>query len=63
MEYAYQFSDELQQEWEWTEKYATQPEILKYAEHVVGRFDLGEDIQFETRVSSAVFHDAILCWQ
>ena len=63
MEYSYQFSDELQQEWEWTEKYATQPEILKYAEHVVGRFDLGEDIQFETRVSSAVFDEAKGCWQ
>ena len=40
MQYSYQFSKELQDEWEWTEKYATQPEILKYAKHVAERFDL-----------------------
>ena len=40
MEYSYQFSEELQQEWEWTERYATQPEILEYANHVADRFDL-----------------------
>ncbi|MFZ9192486.1 MAG: NAD(P)-binding protein, partial [Ilumatobacteraceae bacterium] len=40
LEYSYQFSEELQQEWEWSEKYATQPEILRYAEHVADRFDL-----------------------
>src|SRR5690606_37960359 len=38
MQYSYQFSDELQQEWEWTERYAAQPEILKYANHVADRF-------------------------
>ena len=38
MEYSYQFSEELQQEWEWTERYATQPEILRYIEHVAERF-------------------------
>ena len=63
MEYSYQFSDELQQEWEWTEKYATQPEILKYAEHVVQRFGLGDDIQFETQVNSTVFNEARGCWE
>ena len=40
MQYSYEFSDELQQEWDWTERYATQPEILRYAEHVADRFDL-----------------------
>src|SRR2546422_2872336 len=40
MEYSYQFSDELQQEWAWTERYASQPEILAYINHVVDRFDL-----------------------
>ena len=40
MEYSYAFDDDLQQEWEWTEKYATQPEILRYAQHVADRFDL-----------------------
>ena len=44
MEYSYQFSEELQQDWEWTEKYATQPEILGYANHVADRFDLRNDI-------------------
>ena len=40
MDYSYSFSDELQQEWRWTERYASQPEILSYAEHVADRFDL-----------------------
>ena len=52
LEYSYQFSEELQQEWEWSEKYATQPEILRYAEHVADRFDLRRDISFETTVQS-----------
>src|SRR5678809_411198 len=50
LEYSYQFSDELQQEWEWTERYATQPEILDYANHVADRFDLRRDMEFDTRV-------------
>ena len=50
MEYSYQFSEELQQEWDWTERYAPQPEILRYANHVADRFDLRRDIQFDTRV-------------
>ena len=53
VQYSYQFSPELQQEWEWTERYATQPEILRYANHVADRFDLRRDIQFETRVTKA----------
>jgi cyclohexanone monooxygenase len=57
MEYSYQFSDALQQEWEWSERYATQPEILRYANHVADRFDLRRDIQFDTRVLSAHFDD------
>ena len=56
LEYSYQFSEELQQEWEWSEKYATQPEILRYAEHVADRFDLRRDISFDTTVTS-------LTWQ
>ena len=50
MEYSYQFSGELQQEWEWTERYASQPEILRYLDHVADRFDLRRDIQLNTRV-------------
>ena len=52
LEYSYQFSDELQQEWQWSEKYATQPEILRYAEHVADRFDLRRDMSFDTTVTS-----------
>ncbi|MEX2327185.1 MAG: NAD(P)/FAD-dependent oxidoreductase, partial [Pseudomonadales bacterium] len=58
MEYSYSFSDELQQEWDWTEVMAAQPEILDYASHVADKFDLRDDIQFDTRVVSAHFDDA-----
>src|SRR5258705_13921631 len=46
VEYSYQFSPELQQEGEWSERYAAQPEPLRYANHVADRFDLRGDIQF-----------------
>ncbi|MEO2169459.1 MAG: NAD(P)/FAD-dependent oxidoreductase, partial [bacterium] len=62
MEYSYQFSDQLQQEWEWSERYATQPEILRYVQHVTERFDLRRDIEFETRVESAAFDEASERW-
>ena len=62
VQYSYQFSDALQQEWEWTERYATQPEILRYANHVADRFDLRKDIQFETRVSAATFDERRCRW-
>lgn len=55
MEYSYSFSDELQQEWKWPERYGTQSEILRYINHVAERFDLLRDIQLNTRVVSAVF--------
>jgi cation diffusion facilitator CzcD-associated flavoprotein CzcO len=63
MEYSYGFADELQQEWEWTERYATQPEILAYANHVADRFDLRRDIQFSTRVTSAHYDEAANRWR
>src|SRR5205085_3960103 len=62
MQYSYSFSDELQQEWDWSERYAPQPEILKYANHVADRFDLRRDIQFSTRVESAVFDESVNRW-
>jgi cyclohexanone monooxygenase len=62
MEYSYQFSEELQQEWEWKERYAPQAEILEYANHVADRFDLRRDIQFDTRVESAHFDEAASRW-
>src|SRR6185312_9911114 len=43
-DYSYRFSPELEQEWRWTERYATQPEILRYIEHVADRFDLRRDV-------------------
>ena len=62
IQYSYQFDDALQQEWEWTERYATQPEILKYAEHVADRYDLRGDIQFNSRVSAATYDEAASEW-
>ena len=62
MEYSYQFSDALQQEWDWTERYAAQPEILRYVNHVADRFDLRRDIQFDTRVTAARFDEAAAAW-
>src|SRR5690606_23063488 len=53
---------ELEQEWTWTERYATQPEILRYLEHVADRFDLRRDIQLGTRVTAAVFDEATDRW-
>ena len=58
LEYSYRFSDELQQEWKWPERYGTQPEILKYINHVADRFDLRRDVQLNTRIMSAVFDAA-----
>jgi cation diffusion facilitator CzcD-associated flavoprotein CzcO len=62
MDYSYSFSDELQQEWRWTERYAAQPEILQYANHVADRFDLRRDIQCSTRVTSARWDEARGRW-
>jgi cyclohexanone monooxygenase len=63
MEYSYQFDEDLQQEWSWSERYAAQPEILKYAQHVAERFDLKKDIRFDTRVASAHFDEGAAAWQ
>jgi len=62
MQYSYSFSEELQQEWNWSERYAPQPEILKYANHVADRFNLRPDIQLNTRVDRAVFDDSDNAW-
>ncbi len=60
--YSYSFSDELQRDWNWTERYARQPEILKYVAHVVEKFDLRRDMQFETRVTRAAFDGTTNRW-
>ncbi len=62
VQYSYQFSNELQQQWDWTERYAAQPELLRYANHVADRFDLKRDIDFNTRVKSAAFDEAAGRW-
>jgi cyclohexanone monooxygenase len=62
MQYSYSFSNELQQEWEWSERYAPQPEILKYANHVADRFNLRPDIQLNTRVERAAFDERTHGW-
>jgi len=62
MEYSYSFSNELQQEWHWPERYGTQPEILRYINHVADRFDLRRDVEFNTRVKEAVFNSKTNTW-
>ena len=62
IDYSFSFDPELEQEWEWTEKYATQPEILRYAQHVAERFDLRRDISFNTRVEQAVWNEETGRW-
>jgi cyclohexanone monooxygenase len=56
-EYSYSFSRELEQEWHWTERYASQPELLRYFEHVAERFDLHPHIQLSTRIDAATFDE------
>ncbi|WP_067635591.1 flavin-containing monooxygenase [Nocardia coubleae] len=63
VDYSYSFDEDLQQEWNWSEKYATQPEILAYLEHVADRFDLRRDIEFGTRVTDIVLDEPTLRWQ
>ncbi len=62
MQYSYSFSEELQQEWQWSERYPRQDEILNYINHVADRFGLRPDIQLQTRVTSAVYDDATRRW-
>ncbi|MBI5289898.1 MAG: NAD(P)/FAD-dependent oxidoreductase [Chloroflexi bacterium] len=62
LEYQYGFDDDLPREWRWSERYASQPEILRYINHVADRLDLRRDIQFETRVTSARFHEGAARW-
>ena len=60
--YSYSFSPELEREWRWSERYAPQPEILAYLEHVAERFDLERDITLETRVVSARWNEKAQNW-
>ena len=62
MDYSYSFDPELDKEWQWSEKYATQPEILRYLDHVATKFDLRSGIDFNTRVSAAKWDDDADRW-
>jgi cyclohexanone monooxygenase len=62
MQYSYSFSEDLQQEWTWSEVFAGQPEILRYANFVADKLDLKRDMWFETRVTEAVFDPATHRW-
>ncbi|AXO23221.1 MULTISPECIES: flavin-containing monooxygenase [Mycobacterium avium complex (MAC)] len=62
VDYCYSFSDALQREWDWSEKYATQPEILAYINWVADRLDLRRDITLNARVNSAVLDEVQLRW-
>ncbi|MBS4727439.1 NAD(P)/FAD-dependent oxidoreductase [Mycobacterium sp. SM1] len=60
--YSYSFDDDLQQEWHWTEKFASQPEILAYLNHVADRFDLRRSFLFNTRIISLAWDDRESLW-
>ncbi len=62
LDYSFSFDPELEQEWEWKEKYATQPEILAYANHIADRYDLWSDMQFDTRIEASTFDEASGRW-
>jgi cyclohexanone monooxygenase len=62
VEYSYSFDPQIQQEWDWTERFATQPEILRYLNFVVDRLDLRRDITFGTTVTGAAFEEADNSW-
>ncbi len=62
VEYSFSFSKELEQEWNWSELMAPQPEIEQYMNHVADRFDLRRDIRFNTRVTNADWDDGSQSW-
>ncbi len=61
--YGYSFSNELLQEWEWSEHFAGQPETLRYCQFAADKLDLRRDIQFESRVVSAIYEEATRSWR
>jgi cation diffusion facilitator CzcD-associated flavoprotein CzcO/acetyl esterase/lipase len=63
VDYSYSFSEALEQEWEWSERYPTGPEILRYLNHVADRFDLRRDVQLNTRVTEARYDEATGRWE
>ncbi len=63
MQYSYSFSNEIQQEWNWSEYYASQPEILRYINFVADKLDLRGEIQLNTRVTAATFDEETRHWE
>ncbi len=63
VDYSYSFDPELDEQWQWSEKYATQPEILEYLNHVAEKHDLRRDIEFSTRVERATWDDDASMWR
>lgn len=61
-DYSYMFSRELEQEWRWSERYALQPEILRYIHHVADRFDLRRNIELNTRMTRAEYDEPDASW-
>jgi cation diffusion facilitator CzcD-associated flavoprotein CzcO len=61
--YSYSFSRELDKDWEWSERYPQQPEILRYLNHVADRFDLRRNIRFKTRVTAAAYDAPANLWR
>jgi cation diffusion facilitator CzcD-associated flavoprotein CzcO len=61
--YCFTWDKQLLQEWEWSERYPEQPEILRYLEHVAKRHDLKRDMQFNTRIIGAEFDETINLWR
>src|SRR3954453_19701570 len=61
--YGFSFSEELLQEWSWSEHFAPQPETLRYLNYVADKFDLRRDIQFKSRVTAAHYKDDARAWE
>ena len=62
VDYCFYFSPEIFNEWTWTERYASQPELLRYLNFVTDRLDLRREIRFDTRVTSAAWDEAEARW-
>ena len=60
--YGYSFSQELLDEWDWAERFASQPETERYLNHVADKFDLRRDIQFKSRVTAAHYREETRSW-
>ena len=61
--YGFSFSEELMREWEWTERFPAQSDVLRYANHVADKFDLKRDIRFNTRVIEARYDESANLWE